>query len=70
MCRRCWGPSVGPQHVHGRRSEAEEVARSDPEPDSPANTPFAPCHLRRLWGRGGMDEIYEGEDAAKVPIAG
>jgi len=38
---------------------------SDPEPDSPANTRFAPCHLRRLLGRGDMHEIY-----AKAPIAG
>jgi len=42
---------------------------SDPEPDSPANTRFGPCHLRRLLGRGGMDEDYEGEDLAKAPIA-
>jgi hypothetical protein len=43
---------------------------SDPEPDSRPNTQFGPCRLRRLLSRDGMDEVYEGEDAAKAPIAG
>jgi serine/threonine-protein kinase len=43
---------------------------SDPEPDSRADTQFGPCHLRRLLGRDGVDEVYDGEDAAKAPIAG
>ena len=43
---------------------------SDLEPDSRAATQFAPCPLRRLLDRDGMDEVYEGEDAAKAPIAG
>ncbi len=43
---------------------------SDPEADSRADTQFGPCPLGRLLDRDGMDEVYEGEDAAKAPIAG